>query len=214
MFLISGILFSGVGIGIFWIAKRHLATHPEGALENTEPPICFSPVDYMSRIEETCEMLWAEPKEEYIPVLWWGLEGLRLNKDGTREWISRANTMPKPDAHRAYMRSSMCNALPRATFQNLQTNASCLLASSAMKLESSRTYNSLDYLNIAQSSCCDTTLSRALALETQITNLRLQAASMEQGQTIIERLNQTGLCHTSSAQGFEVLRDISKSKLF
>lgn len=38
-----------------------------------------------------------EKREQYEIVLWWGLDGLKLNNDGTSEWISRRKHQPKPD---------------------------------------------------------------------------------------------------------------------
>ncbi len=50
----------------------------------------FSVSKYLSRIEEAS----LEILENLEPIngaitLWWGLDGLRLNEDGTTEWVSR-----------------------------------------------------------------------------------------------------------------------------
>lgn len=60
--------------------------------ENTEKPYVssFSVADYLKRTEEAyLKILEEQEPFEYELVLWWGLDGLRLNKDGTTEWISR-----------------------------------------------------------------------------------------------------------------------------
>lgn len=38
-------------------------------------------------------------REKYSTTLWWGYDGLRLNEDGTSEWISR---MPEPEVFPLY----------------------------------------------------------------------------------------------------------------
>ncbi len=156
-----GILISGMLFSVFWIIKKYLAAHSEAGLEKAEPCAPFCVVDYMSHIEETCETLWEEPKEEYILILWWGLEGLRLNKDGTREWISKTNSPPKP---RPPMASIMRSAV-----------------------------DPMDSLNMLQISCyganVSPALAQALAMEAQITRLRLQEACTVQNQMVIQQLN-------------------------
>lgn len=50
----------------------------------------FSVQAYLDRIEQTAlELLEKHEPMEQIIVLWWGLDGLRLNEDGALEWISR-----------------------------------------------------------------------------------------------------------------------------
>lgn len=50
----------------------------------------FSVQAYLDRIEQTAlEILEKQEPVEQIIVLWWGLDGLRLNEDGALEWISR-----------------------------------------------------------------------------------------------------------------------------
>lgn len=54
-------------------------------VQRTKP---FSATEYLDRIERESLKL-AERREQYAIVLWWGYDGLRLNEDGTAEWISR-----------------------------------------------------------------------------------------------------------------------------
>lgn len=57
----------------------------------------FSPSAYMGRIEKAAVeiMQEAEKKPKYQLVLWAGLDGLRLNDDGTSTWIRREEDKPK-----------------------------------------------------------------------------------------------------------------------
>lgn len=50
----------------------------------------FYVFEYLSRIEQAhLDILEGlEPTDKAI-VLWWGLDGLRVNEDGTTEWVSR-----------------------------------------------------------------------------------------------------------------------------
>lgn len=53
----------------------------------------FSVSDYMNRMEEASLKIMSEDENapKYHFVLWWGLDGLQLNGDGTSEWIRREN---------------------------------------------------------------------------------------------------------------------------
>lgn len=50
----------------------------------------WKPSEYLSRIEQASVeiMSQTEPVDKII-VLWWGLDGLRLNEDGSLEWVGR-----------------------------------------------------------------------------------------------------------------------------
>lgn len=51
--------------------------------------------EYLARIEKaSIEILESRKPIEQIVILWWGLDGLRLNEDGTAEWISRKKPAP------------------------------------------------------------------------------------------------------------------------
>lgn len=64
----------------------------------TEPPVPFSVPDYLDRMEKLHlkAMQERENEQAHIIVLWWGFDGLRLNADGTMEWISRRPKEEKP----------------------------------------------------------------------------------------------------------------------
>ena len=51
--------------------------------------------EYLARIEKaSIEILESRKPVEQIVILWWGLDGVRLNEDGTAEWISRKKPPP------------------------------------------------------------------------------------------------------------------------
>lgn len=56
-------------------------------LEAIEP---FVASEYFSRMEKAAlDILEAQEPIDQTIILWWGLDGLRLNEDGTLEWVSR-----------------------------------------------------------------------------------------------------------------------------
>lgn len=83
----------------------------------------FNPTAYLERIETTfCEFLEAESSEPYVLILWWGLDGLRLNKDGTTEWISRK----KPESISHSHAGRFCT-IPKSVFDAVSKQSGCLL---------------------------------------------------------------------------------------
>lgn len=55
----------------------------------------FNVSEYMERIEKAyLEILETRQPISQSITLWWGLDGLRMNEDGTTEWISRRKTAP------------------------------------------------------------------------------------------------------------------------
>lgn len=54
-----------------------------------QPP--FSVPEYYDRAQQQQETLQAEKENQkpYAIILWWGLDGLRLNDDGSFEWIRK-----------------------------------------------------------------------------------------------------------------------------
>lgn len=66
----------------------------------------FSVTEYLDRMERESLKL-AERRKKYLIVLWWGFDGLRLNEDGTTEWISRKPTSTPPPQ----IDYSMCNTI-------------------------------------------------------------------------------------------------------
>ena len=58
----------------------------------------FNVSEYMERTEKAfLEILETKHPINQSITLWWGLNGLRLNEDGTTEWVSRKKPKPLPD---------------------------------------------------------------------------------------------------------------------
>lgn len=55
----------------------------------------YSAFKYLSRIEAAhLDILESKSPIDKTVILWWGLDGLQLNEDGTVEWISRKKPSP------------------------------------------------------------------------------------------------------------------------
>lgn len=73
-----------------WLRNLFWRSEPQGI--DAEP---FVVSEYFARIEKaSLEILESRKPVEQIVILWWGLDGLRLNEDGTTEWISRKKSEP------------------------------------------------------------------------------------------------------------------------
>lgn len=58
----------------------------------------FSVYEHLERIEKAyLEILETRQPISQSITLWWGLDGLRLNEDGTLEWISRKKCKQRPN---------------------------------------------------------------------------------------------------------------------
>ena len=63
--------------------------------EPLEPAEPFVVSEYYDRMEKAAlDILENQEPVDQTIILWWGLDGLRLNEDGELEWISRKT--PKP----------------------------------------------------------------------------------------------------------------------
>jgi len=65
----------------------------------------FNASEYMERIEKaSLKILEERQPVSQVITLWWGLDGLQMNEDGSAEWVSRRKPKPLPDVW------SMCQA--------------------------------------------------------------------------------------------------------
>lgn len=76
---------------IYHVGLR-IRTQKEQLPEHLEP---FVISEYYARIEQAAlDILEQQEPVDQTIILWWGLDGLRLNEDGTLEWVSKRK--PKP----------------------------------------------------------------------------------------------------------------------
>lgn len=89
MLFLDGTIASAIKRAVSPVGKwlRNLFWRSEPQDVGADP---FVVSEYLTRIEKaSLEILESRKPIEQIVILWWGLDGLRLNEDGTAEWISR-----------------------------------------------------------------------------------------------------------------------------
>lgn len=85
----TAMLFISVGILMFFLYEM-LHKWPYHKEKNEQMLSPFVVSEYLDRTERVgLEVLEQQKTIERTIILWWGLDGLRLNEDGTLEWISR-----------------------------------------------------------------------------------------------------------------------------
>lgn len=64
---------------------------PDTRIQRPVPAPVFSVPKYLDRIEKASDEILEqrENSEKYVCILWWGLDGLRMNEDGSLEWVSK-----------------------------------------------------------------------------------------------------------------------------
>lgn len=145
------------------------------------PRIPFSVPDYLNRMEKLHlkALQERENEEPHIIVLWWGFDGLRLNADGTTEWINRR---PKED----YVRTEYQTWIGED--MHVQTSDGCGYIYHdgqyfLTEIPERIVFNSADYLQPTTLDDCSATW-KIPSKEAQIAALQsqLQAVNMQQWQ--------------------------------
>lgn len=117
--LVSLALFALLAAAIFlWINRD------KGKLSEPQeytPVQSFSASEYLERMEKVnLEILENQHKPDKILILWWGLDGLRLNEDGTLEWISRKKPTPKPCVFDSSLPTTSISCDTQSTMDRIQ----------------------------------------------------------------------------------------------
>lgn len=131
--VITALFLTCLAKSIIVVCEKRI-THKSGIGDGSN--FNFSHIDYLSRIETLCETLWQEPHEKYVLILWWGLDGLRLNENGTREWVNKAKPKPEPKED---MANSIRNTYKRLSYYSMLQNCCCETASRIRALETQNT---------------------------------------------------------------------------
>ncbi len=100
----------------------------------TEP---FNVSEYLRRREKLILELEEEKGVEHTFVLWWGLNGLKINDDGTLKWISKKTKEPESVPRIEFNFDSMCQATKSQIDELIARNAcaqiqNCQKAQNAM----------------------------------------------------------------------------------
>lgn len=116
----------------------------------------YSTSEYFARIEQTAIDILEEQKPiDRTIVLWWGMDGIRLNEDGTLEWISRKK--PSPVARGTFcqpfqpIKSIATGSLLVGQMQSTRAQIDALIAqSTALQMQS---WQSAQMENVIQRCC-------------------------------------------------------------
>lgn len=119
-------------LSIYLVNKRPYKNEP---IELPEP---FAVSEYFARMEKAAlDNLESNKPVNKTIILWWGLDGLRLNEDGTTEWIIRKKEDPakqdvfyQPCQTRTTFVGDMC--------QSTQETIDALMAQTAMQTVNAR----------------------------------------------------------------------------
>lgn len=96
---------------------RHIR---HGKNEDVAPYVSdFSPAKYLERMEQAGLEILRERENEpvYYITLWLGLDGLRLNEDGSYDWIRREEDEKRAVSHYDSVRQSTLNSFDARTAQ-------------------------------------------------------------------------------------------------
>lgn len=100
--------------------------------------------EYLSRIEAAhLDILENIVPTDKTITLWWGLDGLRLNEDGTMEWVSRKK---KRTSESAPYQPCQC--------QSIQPFQTSMLHQARWDDQTQCTRNRMEALNAAIQQCC------------------------------------------------------------
>ena len=84
-----------MSVTIIFCMLHHLINKRLYEGEPLEPPEPFFVSEYYAHMEQAAlDILEQQEFVDQTIILWWGLDGLRLNEDGTAEWISRKKPSP------------------------------------------------------------------------------------------------------------------------
>lgn len=136
-----------------FIWSKNERAFENGKIELTEP---YSVSEHFARIEQaSLDILGAQKPIDRTIILWWGMDGIRLNEDGTMEWISRKK--PSPVAHSIFcqsfqpIKSITTGSLLGWQMQSTRAQIDALIAqSAALQMQS---WQSAQMENVIQQCC-------------------------------------------------------------
>ncbi len=127
-------------------------------------PAPFIVSEYLERMEKAgIEVLENREPIERTIILWWGLDGLRLNEDGMLEWISRKK--PEPVNQDVFYQTPQWIAplgiAPLGwhpygvnMFQNTQAQINCLAAqNTCLKMQAAQIAQNAQIMNCINAQC-------------------------------------------------------------
>lgn len=112
-------LFISVISGAFIVIALHKCRKPKETSQNIPN---FSIGEYLERIENVSIRILEEQKRaDQRITLWWGVNGIRLNDDGTIEWVKRTSIAENSALHKNQTNKTRLKIppMPRDMFEEL-----------------------------------------------------------------------------------------------
>lgn len=133
MFIMFTYLLCSIAVAIFILTVMDyidfIFAHKQDKIPKLVEPFVLS--EYFEHIEKAfIDTLQNQKHVDHIIVLWFGLDGLRMNEDGAFEWISREK--PKPDYQN--ISYQMCQSAP-ILFDGLQNTQATQEQIFALKMQ-------------------------------------------------------------------------------
>ena len=125
--------------------------------EPLEPLEPFVVSEYYDRMEKAAlDILENQEPVDQTIILWWGLDGLRLNEDGTMEWVSRKKQKPVQRSEFGQLRQSIQAYNPNLFDQTQSTRASidALMAQNvSLQMQAYQAQQTAQVINSLQQCC-------------------------------------------------------------
>ena len=147
----------GMSVAIIICTPIYLINERPYEREPLKPAEPFIVSEYCDRMEKAAlDILEHREAVEQTIILWWGLDGLRLNEDGELEWISRKT--PKPVNQNVSYHP--CQSVPAynpalfAQMQNTRASIDALRAQNAsLQIQALRAQQTVQGINSLQQCC-------------------------------------------------------------
>ena len=147
----------GMSVAIIICTPIYLINERPYEREPLKPAEPFIVSEYCDRMEKAAlDILEHREAVEQTIILWWGLDGLRLNEDGELEWISRKT--PKPVNQNVSYHP--CQSVPAynpalfAQMQNTRASIDALRAQNAsLQIQALQAQQTVQVINSLQQCC-------------------------------------------------------------
>lgn len=147
----------GMSVAIIICSLHYMINERPYERKQLEPPEPFVVSEYYNRMEKaTLDILEHQGPVDQTIILWWGLDGLRLNEDGELEWVSRRK--PKPVQENVFYQ--FCQSIPTynpallAQMQNTRSSINALMAqNTSLQMQALQAQQTAQVINSLQQCC-------------------------------------------------------------
>lgn len=147
----------GMSVAIIICSLHYMINERPYERKQLEPHEPFVVSEYYNRMEKaTLDILEHQGPVDQTIILWWGLDGLRLNEDGELEWVSRRK--PKPVQGNVFYQS--CQSVPAynldllAQTQSTRASIDALMAQNVrLQMQALQAQQSMQLISSLQQCC-------------------------------------------------------------